>query len=166
MSVCVSKQNARRRNRQKNNVANVSAQSEHERRKRRLGREKKEQKKEEVRQRYEQNLQQSWPSAWARHERACTKLSNSNTQPTDLEIHKLDFWRTREGSLSSCNEVTVRQFFAYRPPALDRKALRRQSMLWHPDRAMRIFAHANNTEAILKTVTMVSQVINGAMETC
>lgn len=119
----------------------------------------------EAEQQRQKSKELSWEDSWDRYEKACSKLANSGRQPTNREIETLLFWPTRAGSYSSCKEATVKEFFAHRPQSFDRKAFRKQTMRWHPDRATVLFAHAQDAMAIQKVVTMVTQVITGIMET-
>lgn len=92
-------------------------------------------------------------------------MANSGTQPSNVDIQTLYFWPIRVGLYSSCNEAAVRDFFAHKPANFDRKAMRKQAMRWHPNRAMRLFGHARDKDTVHKTVTIVAQVINGIMAT-
>lgn len=115
------------------------------------------------------NAQQSWSAAWATYENACNVLADPQTRPTDitdLQVVTVDFWPTRVGSYSSCTEADVKEFFAYRRWTLDRKAMSKHAVIWHPDRVMNLFRRSRNKEAIRETVTMISQVVNGIVDTC
>lgn len=118
----------------------------------------------EARQRREDNAQQPWSIAWEVYMLALPRLDPREVLPTDLEICIVDFWPTRVGSYASCNEVAVRKFFDHRSSDLERRAMRKHAVVWHPDRAMRLFVNAKDKEAILRTVTMVTQVVNSVMD--
>lgn len=112
------------------------------------------------------NEDQSWESAWAKYEAAWSSISYASVQLDDADIHTMGIWPTRSGSYSSCCEAVVKEFFAHRPEKIDRKALRRQFMRWHPDRAERLFSHVRGREGVLRIMVMVSQVVNEVMGAC
>jgi phage-related minor tail protein len=80
----------------------------------------------EAKQRHERHAKQPWLAAWTTYEGTCIYLTDPETRPfyiTDLQVETVDFWPTRVGSYSSCNEAAVREFFANGPWALDRKQM-------------------------------------------
>lgn len=110
--------------------------------------------------------EQLWESAWAKYEAAWSSIAYANVQLDDADIRAMGIWPTKSGLYSSCCEVDVEEFFAHRPERIDRKALRRQFMRWHPDRAERLFSHVREKNGVLEMMTMVSQVVTAFMGTC
>jgi hypothetical protein len=90
---------------------------------------------------------------------ALPHLDTREVLPTDLEICIVDFWPTRVGSYAFCNKVAVREFFDHRSSDLERRAMRKHAVVWHPDRTMRLFVNAKDKEA------MVTQVTNNVIDT-
>ena len=108
----------------------------------------------------------SWASAWNRYEADWTDITQNGAH-IDTDIRASQIWPTRSGSFDSCCEEDVRAFFRCRPEdAASRRMLRRQALRWHPDRAARLFARVVDelvVRELLKTVTMISQVVIGIM---
>ncbi|KAM0695785.1 hypothetical protein Q7P36_004267 [Cladosporium allicinum] len=122
----------------------------------------------DVRQQRERNAQQPWSSAWFTFGKFCNQLDSLDGRPgniADLEIYTVDFWPSRAGSYFSCTEAAVREFFANSLEPLDRRTILKLARLWHPDRSMRLFSLSKDQKAILKKVTVVTQVLNSILET-
>jgi hypothetical protein len=119
----------------------------------------------------------SWETAWLRYESAWADLTpNPNSTITSVgglntDIRTTQIWPTKTGSFTSCCEEDVRAFFRCLPGdgVVSRRVLRRQALRWHPDRAARLFAVFTGVkdgevgEEVLRTVTMISQVVIGVM---
>jgi hypothetical protein len=109
----------------------------------------------------------SWETAWLRYETAWAELTpNSTSAPIDTDIRTSQIWPTKSGSFASCSEEDVRTFFRCQPGDVNRRILRRQALRWHPDRAARLFASTADglvVGEVLRTVTMISQVVIGIM---
>jgi hypothetical protein len=107
----------------------------------------------------------SWETAWARYEAAWSDLAQNNTLVSS-DVRSSLIWPTRRGSLASCCEEDVRAFFRCQPGDVNRRLLRRQALRWHPDRAVRLFASVADDLVLgelVKTVTMISQIVIGIM---
>ena len=105
----------------------------------------------------------SWANAWSRYEAAWDEFAFSRS---DTDISTCAIWPTKTGSFQSCCEEDVKAFFRCRPESMNRRILRRQALRWHPDRAARFIAHLVEEKMagdVLKTVTMISQVVIGIM---
>jgi hypothetical protein len=87
----------------------------------------------------------------------------TDKQPTELEIKYFPFWPSRLGCFASCTEDAVKEFFAHMPTDFDHKALHEQVRRWNPDRAMALFANAEDQNAIRDKLAMVTRVIVGVM---
>ena len=128
----------------------------------RLDRERQAKEKKE-----QQTRVSSWETAWLRYEAAWASITpNSSSSPVDTDIRMAQIWPTKSGSFASCCEDDVRAFFRCQPGDVNRRILRRQALRWHPDRAARMFAYMADESVVgelLKTVTMISQVVIGIM---
>jgi hypothetical protein len=109
----------------------------------------------------------SWESAWLRYEAAWAEFTpNTNNRSINADIRTIQIWPTKSGSFVSCCEEDVRAFFICHPGDFNRRVLRRQALRWHPDRAARLFACVADelvVGEVLRTVTMISQVVIGIM---
>ena len=108
----------------------------------------------------------SWSDAWQRYEETWRLIPNAEVQLSEKELSVLLFWPTRDGTKSKLDEREVKNFFQQQPGnevagGSRGRLLRRQAMRWHPDKALRYFAQMQDGEEIMKTVTMIAQVING-----
>lgn len=107
----------------------------------------------------------SWETAWLRYEAAWAEIS-PNGAHIETDIRSSQIWPTKSGSFASCCEDDVRAFFRCQPGDVSRRILRRQALRWHPDRAARLFAGVADelvVRELLRTVTMISQVVIGIM---
>ena len=107
----------------------------------------------------------SWETAWLRYEAAWAEIG-PNGAHIDTDIRTSQIWPTKSGSFASCCEEDVRAFFRCQPGDVSRRILRRQALRWHPDRAARLFAGVADevvVRELLRTVTMISQVVIGVM---
>jgi hypothetical protein len=139
----------------------------------RLERERKAKEQEQKQKQKQKDQQQqqssllSWESAWTRYEAAWNDISITNVNANDkLDIRSYQIWPTKCGSFVSCSEEDVRAFFRCQPGDGGRRMLRRQALRWHPDRAARLFAGVADEVVVgemLKTVTLISQVVIGIM---
>ena len=115
----------------------------------------------------QQSRVSSWETAWLRYETAWANIApNSTNTPVDTDIRVSQIWPTKSGSFASCCEEDVRAFFRCQPGDVNRRMLRRQALRWHPDRAARLFAYVADEVVLgelLRTVTMISQVVIGIM---
>lgn len=115
----------------------------------------------------QQSRLSSWETAWLRYEAAWANIApNSTTTPADIDVRTSQIWPTKTGSFASCCEDDVRAFFRCQPGDVNRRILRRQALRWHPDRAARLFACVADQVVVgelLRTVTMISQVVIGIM---
>lgn len=109
----------------------------------------------------------SWEAAWLRYETAWAEITpDSNSAPVNGDIRASQIWPTKSGSFASCSEEDVRAFFRCQPGDVNHRILRRQALRWHPDRAARLFASMADelvVEEVLRTVTMISQIVIGIM---
>lgn len=140
--------------------AEAKARAEAEAENARLDRER--QAKEE---KERQSRLSSWETAWLRYEAAWAEIS-PNGAHIDTDIRSSQIWPTKSGSFASCCEDDVRAFFRCQPGDVSRRILRRQALRWHPDRAARLFASVADEVVVgelLRTVTMISQVVIGIM---
>ena len=123
-----------------------------------------ERKAEEKKQQQQSRLT-SWETAWLRYEAAWAEIT-PNSSHVNTDIRASQIWPTKSGSFASCCEEDVRAFFRCQPGDVDRRILRRQALRWYPDRAARLFACVADelvVQELLKTVTMISQVVIGIM---
>ena len=107
----------------------------------------------------------SWETAWLRYEAAWAEIS-PNGAHIETDIRSSQIWPTKTGSFASCCEGDVTAFFRCQPGDVSRRILRRQALRWHPDRAARLFAGVADemvVRELLRTVTMISQVVIGVM---
>lgn len=105
----------------------------------------------------------SWETAWERYEAAWSEFVCGGG---DADVSICAIWPTKSGLLQSCCEEDVRAFFRCRPKSMNRRMVRRQALRWHPDHAARLFAAVadqNMVGEMLRTVTMISQVVIGIM---
>lgn len=123
----------------------------------------------EKKQQQQQSRNPSWETAWLRYEAAWAAITPTITNtstPVGTDIRKSQIWPTKSGSFASCSEEDVRAFFRCQPGDVNRRNLRRQALRWHPDRAARLFACVADelvVGEVLRTVTMISQVVIGVM---
>lgn len=105
----------------------------------------------------------SWANAWSRYEAAWDEFAFSSG---DIDVSSCAIWPTKTGLFQSCCDEDVKAFFRCRPESMNRRMLRRQALRWHPDRAARLVARLTDEKMVgevLKTVTMISQVVIGIM---
>ena len=149
----------RQAQREKEAKAETKRLREEQAEKARLVREREKQKKEQ------QSRVLSWETAWLRYETAWAEITDNNAH-VDTDIRTSQIWPTKSGSFLSCSEEDVGAFFRCQPEDGGRRVLRRQALRWHPDRAARLFAGVADElvmRELLKTVTMISQVVIGIM---
>jgi len=155
--------------------AKVKAEAEAEAEAERLRKEEQEAERARLdheRQAKEQKEQQqsrlsSWEIAWLRYEAAWADITpKGDTAAIDTDIRTSQIWPTKSGLFASCCEEDVRAFFRCQPGDVSRRILRRRAFRWHPDHAARLFAYVADEVVVgelLKTVTMISQVVIGIM---
>lgn len=148
---------------EKRGKAEREAEAERERLRREQA-EKEVQAKLEREARQRQNRQsQSWESVWKQYDQAWSEISKHSTQLEDTDVRTHLIWPTKTGLYDFCSEADVKVFYRRWLDGHDQKALRRQAMRWHPDRASRLFAHLRDGGELLKKATMIMQVVNGLM---